>query len=127
LAGAVLPVATAYSVTEAIGFEKGISRSFREAPVFIGLFTGILVIGVLVALVPGLPVISVIVFLQVVNGLVLPIVLIALLRLANNAELMGAHRNGRGFNIIAWGTVVGALLLSILLVGLTVGEWLGVF
>jgi Mn2+/Fe2+ NRAMP family transporter len=125
LAGAVLPVATAYSITEALGFEKGISRNFREAPVFIGLFTGILIFGVLFALIPGLPVIAVIILLQVINGLVLPVVLIALLRLANDRELMGEHRNGRVLNLIAWATIGGAVLLSVVLVALTLGDLAG--
>jgi Mn2+/Fe2+ NRAMP family transporter len=126
LAGAVLPVTTAYSITEALGFEKGISRSFHEAPVFISLFTGILIFSVLFALIPGLPVISVIIFLQVVNGLVLPIVLIALIRLANDDELMGRYKNGIAFNVIAWSAVVAAIVLSLVLVGLTVLEWVGI-
>lgn len=120
LAGAVLPVTTAYSLTEALGFEKGLSRSFREAPVFIGLFTGILVCGAVFALIPGLPVIEVLILLQVVNGLVLPVILIAMLRLANDVEVMGQYRNGRVLNLIAWTAVLGVIALSLLLVGLTV-------
>src|SRR5436309_3667121 len=93
LAAGVLPLATAYSISEALGFEKGVSRSFREAPIFLGIFTFLIVVGGLVAMVPGLPLISVLLFTQVINGLLLPVLLVSILRLVNKRELMGdAHR-----------------------------------
>lgn len=112
LAAAVLPLTTAYSVTEAFGFEKGVEMSFREAPVFMGIFTGLIALGAAIALLPGLPIIQVLLVIQVVNGLLLPVVLIAALRLTNDAELMGAYRNGRIFNAIALATTAFVLLLS---------------
>lgn len=119
LAGAVLPLTTAYSVAEAFGFEKGISRGFREAPVFMGIFTGLIVAGVVVALIPGLPVISLLLGIQVLNGILSPIVLIAALRLSNDVEIMGEHRNTRTFNIIATGAVIVVILLTVALIGTT--------
>ena len=97
LAAAILPIATSYVVAESLGFEKGIGRRRDEAPVFIGLITAMIVISTLVAMVPGVPVISLLVGVQVVNGLLLPINLFFVWRLARNEELMGEHRNkGRG-------------------------------
>jgi len=124
LAAAVLPLTTAYSVTEAFGFEKGISMGFREAPVFMGIFTGLIGLGALFALLPGLPLIQVLLVIQVVNGLLLPVVLIAALRLTNDRELMGSFRNGRLFNLIAGATTLFVILLSSIYILVTL---LGVF
>ena len=106
LAAAVLPLATSYSICESFGFERGVSFSFREAPIFQGLFTGMLALGALVALIPGLPLIQLMIFVQVVNGVLLPILLVFILRLVNDRSIMGKYVNGRFNNIIAWGTTV---------------------
>src|SRR5207245_5199525 len=90
LAAGVLPLATAYSISEAFGFEKGVSSSFREAPIFLGIFTFLVALGALIAMMPGLPLIRVLLVTQVINGMLLPIILIASLRLSNNRELMCA-------------------------------------
>lgn len=119
LAGAVLPLTTAYSLSEAFGFEKGISRGFREAPVFMGVFTGLIVAGTLLALVPGLPVITILLGIQVLNGMLSPIVLIAALRLSNDPDIMGEYRNGPVFNVIATITVIAIVLLTITLLVMT--------
>ncbi|HLV99118.1 MAG TPA: divalent metal cation transporter [Ktedonobacterales bacterium] len=113
----VLPLSTAYAICEAFGFECGVSRSFHEAPVFQGLFTGLIVLGVLIALIPGLPVIPILINLQVLDALLLPILLIFIVRLVNNRRLMGRYTNGRVYNGIAWATtvVIGALALAYLL------------
>ena len=117
LAAGVLPLATAYSISEALGFEKGVSRSFREAPIFIGIFTFLVVVGALVALLAGRErQISVLLVTQVINGLLLPVVLIAVLRLVNNKEIMGEHVNGTFFNIAAWLTALVVSALSITLI-----------
>jgi len=120
LAAGVLPLATAYSISEALGFEKGVSSSFREAPIFLGIFTFLVALGALIAVMPGLPLIRVLIVTQVINGLLLPVVLIAILRLVNNRELMGAHVNGPVFNIAAWLTTVVVSALSFLLIVATV-------
>ncbi|MGI8403271.1 MAG: NRAMP family divalent metal transporter [Thermomicrobiales bacterium] len=112
LAAGVLPLATAYSVTEAFGFEKGISRTFREAPIFLGLFTGLIAVGAAIALIPGINVITLLVSTQVINGMLLPIVLITILLLVNDRELMGKRVNGRLYNAISWFTVGSVVLLS---------------
>jgi Mn2+/Fe2+ NRAMP family transporter len=104
LAAAVLPLSTAYSITESFGFERGVSYSFREAPIFHGIFTGMLVLGVLIALVPGLPLIQLIVVSQIINGILLPFLLVFILRLVNDRRIMGEHINSRLQNFIGVGT-----------------------
>lgn len=120
LAMGVLPLATAYSISEALGFEKGLSRSFREAPIFLGIFTGLILVGALISLIPGIPQIQLLLFTQCINGLLLPIILVAILSLANNKEIMGEYKNRTVFNIAAWITTVVVSILSVLLIGKTV-------
>jgi len=124
LAMGVLPLATAYSLTEALGFEKGVSRSFREAPIFLGIFTALLVIGSLVALIPGIPQIRLLLFTQCVNGLLLPVILFAILKLANNPEIMGEYRNRSWLNVLAYATAIIVSALSILLIAKTIADML---
>lgn len=106
LAGAVLPLTTAYAVSEVFGTPKGVSLDFRRAPIFFRLFTGMILLGVVVSLVPDLPVIDWLVTVQVLNGILLPIILIFVLRLINNERLMGVLKNTRVHNILGWGTFV---------------------
>ena len=120
LAAGVLPLATAYSISEALGFEKGVSRSFREAPIFLGTFTFLVAVGALIAVIPNLPLIRVLLVTQVINGLLLPVVLFAVLRLVNNRELMGAHVNGPLHNIAAWLTAIIVTALSLAFIIITV-------
>ena len=120
LAAGVLPLATAYSISEALGFEKGVSRSFREAPIFIGIFTFLVAVGAAIAVLPNLPLIKVLLVTQVINGLLLPVILFAVLRLVNDKELMGANVNGPLYNMAAWLTVIVVTSLSLLLILVTV-------
>ena len=113
LAAGVLPLATAYSISEALGFEKGVSRSFREAPIFLGTFTFLVAVGAAIAIIPNLPLIRVLLVTQVINGLLLPIVLFAVLRLVNDRELMGSHVNGPLHNLLAWATAIVVTILSL--------------
>jgi NRAMP (natural resistance-associated macrophage protein)-like metal ion transporter len=122
LAAAILPVTAAYVIAETFGFEKGISRRIHEAPVFIGVITALIVIGTVVAVIPGIPVISLLVGVQVVNGALLPILLVFIWRLASDRELMGDYRNGRVFNVVAGLTVLATSVLSITLLAVTVGS-----
>jgi Mn2+/Fe2+ NRAMP family transporter len=120
LAMGVLPLATAYSVSEALGFEKGLSHSFREAPIFLGIFTSLILIGAIVALVPGIPQIKLLLFTQFINGLLLPVILIAIVLLSSNSEIMGDYRNSFLYNCLAWFIAVALSLLSLLLIGKTI-------
>jgi Mn2+/Fe2+ NRAMP family transporter len=128
LAMGVLPLATAYSVSEALGFEKGLSRSFREAPIFLGIFTTLIVIGLVVALIPNIPQIRLLLFTQTINGVLLPVLLIAIVSLSSNKEIMGEYANGFFFKIFAWFitwfiTIVVSIL-SLLLIGKTIIDML---
>lgn len=120
MAAGVVPLATAYSISEAFGFEKGLSNTFREAPTFLGIFTFLVALGALIGMLPGLPIIRVLLITQVINGILLPIILIAVLRLVNDRELMGRHVNGPIYNIAAWLTTLIVSASSLLLIIVTI-------
>ncbi|KPV51193.1 Mn transporter [Kouleothrix aurantiaca] len=126
LAAGVLPLATTYVMSEALGFERGVSRSWSEASIFMGLFTGLVALGALIALIPGLPLFQVLVGVYVLNGLLLPIELFAILALVNNRELMGKYTNRAGYNALAWAIAIIVSVLSVGLIGITVLGWFGV-
>jgi len=120
LAMGVLPLATAYSISEALGFEKGLSRTFREAPIFIGIFSALIVIGGLVALIPGIPQIKLLLLTQSINGILLPFILAAIVLLSSNSEIMGKYANGLFFKIFAWLITIIVSILSLMLIGKTI-------
>jgi Mn2+/Fe2+ NRAMP family transporter len=126
LAAGVLPLATTYTMTEALGVERGVSRSWDEAPVFMGLFTGLVALGAVLALIPGLPLIQVLVGVYVLNGLLLPVELFAILRLVNNRELMGPYVNRGLYNLLAWAIAIVVSLLSLVLIVITILGWFGI-
>ncbi|HEY1292425.1 MAG TPA: divalent metal cation transporter [Chloroflexota bacterium] len=115
LAASVLPLSTAYAVCGAFGWERGVSRSWSEAPIFNGLYTALIVIGAAFVLIPGLPLIQVIVATQFLNGVLLPVVLIFVLKLVNDRELMGEFTNNRLFNILSYATTGILVLLTLAL------------
>jgi Mn2+/Fe2+ NRAMP family transporter len=117
LAAGVLPLATAFSVTESLGFEKGVSLSFREAPVFMGLFTALIAIGALVAMIPGLPLFAVLIGVYVLNGTLLPIMLVFVVRLAGNREIMGKYAIGPVYRFFAWATVLVISVAVVVMLG----------
>ncbi len=104
LSAAVLPLATSYSVTETFGLPKGVGLDPRRAPGFFGLFTGLLVVGAALSLIPGLPVIEVLVAIQALNGILMPLTLGFMLVLANDRRLCGSLVNGHLDNVLGWGT-----------------------
>ena len=112
-AASILPISTSYAVCEGLGFESGLDKKFHEAPVFYWLYTVLIVAGAGVLLVPRFPLVHIMVLSQVVNGAVLPFVLIFMLLLTNDRELMGEHTNSRAFNAIAWTTVVVMIALTV--------------
>jgi NRAMP (natural resistance-associated macrophage protein)-like metal ion transporter len=126
LAAAVVPLSTSYSICESFGFERGVSHSFQEAPVFNGIVTGMLAFGALVAMIPGLPLIQLMIIVQVVNGVLLPIILIFILKLVNNPAIMGRYVNRRGENIVAYATTGVMTLLSAALVITTILPIIGI-
>ena len=119
LAAAILPIATAYVISESLGYEKGIGRRREEAPVFVNIITTMIIFSAFVAIIPGVPVISLLVGVQVVNGLLLPINLFFIWRLARSTHVMGA-RSSRGLLDLATGLTVTVLsALSLVLVIMT--------
>jgi len=116
LSAAILPLATAYNVCEGMGFESGIDKQFREAPIFYGLYTTLIVAGAGIVLIPHLPLLKVILFSQVANGILLPFVLVFMLMLVNRKRLMGEYCNGFWGNAIAGSTSVIMIGLTILLI-----------
>jgi len=112
-AASILPISTSYAVCEGLGFESGLDKKFHEAPVFYWLYTVLIVAGAGVLLVPNFPLVHVMVLSQVVNGVVLPFVLVFMLLLVNDRELMGDHVNSLTFNVVAWTTVVVMIALTI--------------
>jgi NRAMP (natural resistance-associated macrophage protein)-like metal ion transporter len=112
----ILPLATAYIICEGFGIEAGVDKSWREAPVFYWLYTLIIIIGAGVILIPDMPLILVMFWSQVVNGVLLPFVLIFMLLLINNADIMGSYVNSRTYNVISWVTVAVMIILTLMMV-----------
>ena len=111
----ILPLATAFYVCEAFGFEAGIDKRWNEAPEFYFLYTGILILAAGIILIPNAPLIEISIWSQVVNGILLPVVLVCMILLINNKKIMGKHVNKVGTNIIGWSTIVILVALSLML------------
>ena len=126
LAGAVLPLATAYAVSEVFGMPKGVNLDFRRAPIFFGLFTGIIFIGAALALIPNLPVIQLLVSVQVLNGMLLPIMLVFILKLVNDQPLMKELKNSRTYNLLGWGTFLLITAAVLIMLGSQLLTMLGI-
>jgi Mn2+/Fe2+ NRAMP family transporter len=125
LAAAVVPLSTSYAVAEALGVERSVSRSFREAPLFLGLFTALIVIGAGVALFGG-NLIALLIGMQFLNGLITPIVLTFILVLANRRSVLGDAVNGPRFRVVATVCVVVIALLASVVLVQTVLSWFGI-
>jgi len=111
----ILPLATSFYVCEAFGFEAGIDKKWEEAPEFFTLYTSILVISTGIILLPNAPLISISLWSQVINGLLLPVFLVCMILLVNNKKIMGEYVNKPLNNIIGWSTVIVLVLLSAML------------
>src|SRR5215831_11381178 len=119
-AACILPLSTAYSVCEGLGFEAGVNRRIREAPIFYGLYTLLIVVGAGVVMIPAFPLVQMILLSQVLNGILLPFVLIFMVLLVNKHDLMGEWINPRWFNVASWITVVVIIGLTLAYVGITI-------
>uniref|UniRef100_Q01RS1 Natural resistance-associated macrophage protein n=1 Tax=Solibacter usitatus (strain Ellin6076) TaxID=234267 RepID=Q01RS1_SOLUE len=119
-AACILPLSTAYSVCEGLGFEAGVNKRMKEAPIFYGLYTLLIAVGAGVILIPKFPLVQMILLSQVLNGILLPFVLIFMVLLINKHELMGEWTNSRAANLVSWITVVIMIGLTLALVGITV-------
>jgi NRAMP (natural resistance-associated macrophage protein)-like metal ion transporter len=111
-AACILPLSTAYTVSEALGFESGLNKKFSEAPSFYWLYTALIALGALIILVPGFPLVKVAVLSQVLNGVLLPFVLVFMLLLVNKSDLMREHKNRRAYNLVAWPLTVVLIALT---------------
>jgi Mn2+/Fe2+ NRAMP family transporter len=111
----ILPLATSFYICEAFGFEAGIDKKWDEAREFYILYTGILVVSALIILIPHAPLIQISIWSQVINGILLPVVLVCMILLINNKKIMGTHVNKPYQNIIGWSAVIILTLLSVLL------------
>lgn len=118
-AASIVPLATAYTVCEGLGFEAGVNKKFREAPVFYWLYTSLIVVGAGLILIPGMPLVRVSYLSQVANGFLLPSILIFMLLLINRADLMGQFTNSRGYNLVARSTVGALVVLTLSLLALS--------
>ncbi|MDX2150570.1 MAG: Nramp family divalent metal transporter [Bryobacteraceae bacterium] len=124
-AACILPLSTAYTVCEGLGFESGVNRRFREAPIFYWLFTGLIVVGGGVVLLPNFPLVPMILLSQVINGVLLPVILIFMVTLVNNKRLMKEWTNSRSYNAVAWVAVVMLVGLTAALVAITIKDLVG--
>lgn len=120
LAASILPLSTTYAICEAFGWERGVNQERADAPIFYGIYTALIVLGAIVALIPGLPLFDIFVYVYLLNGILLPVLLILMLKLANKKRLMGKYVNSSFTNILGWGTTIVLIVLTAVLVVMTV-------
>jgi Mn2+/Fe2+ NRAMP family transporter len=116
LGAIIVPLATSYYICEAMGWERGVNKTFREAPQFMWIYTFMIITASLLVLIPGAPLVFLMVLSAVLNGLLLPFVLIYALSLVNNKKIMGEYVNPRSYNVISWGTVIVIAILALFFV-----------
>jgi NRAMP (natural resistance-associated macrophage protein)-like metal ion transporter len=124
-AASVLPISTAYSVCEGLGFESGVDKSFKQAPFFYWLYTLLIAAGAAVVLIPNFPLVTMTILSQVLNGVLLPFVLYFMLKLINNKDLMGKHTNSHWFNVVAYATAVIVVGLTVVMLWQSVSGMFG--
>lgn len=115
LATAVIPLSTSYAICEAFGWESGVDHDYKDAPAFFGIYTGIIILGALFILIPGISLIQIILITQQIAGILSPIILTFMIILINDKRIMGKYVNNKTQNIISWATVVFIIALSIIL------------
>ena len=115
-AASILPLSTAYTVCEGLGFESGLDKTFKEAPFFYWFYSLLIALGAAVVLIPNFPLVKITILSQVLNGVLLPVVMIFMLRLINKHELMGKHTNSHWFNWVAWATAAIVIGLSLVMI-----------
>src|SRR5271165_1295419 len=121
-AASILPLSTAYTVCEGLGLESGVDKSFKEAPFFYWIYTLLIAGGAAIVLIPDFPLVKVVILSQVLNGVLLPVVIILMLVLINRKDLMGERVNSRWFNAVAWLTAVIVIGLSVAMLFTTAGS-----
>lgn len=120
LAASILPLSTTYAICEAFGWERGVNQEAADARIFYGIYTALIIIGAVVALIPGLALFEIFVYVYLLNGILLPVLLVLMLRLASNPRLMGKHVNSRWVNLLGWGMAGVLIVLTTVLVVTTV-------
>lgn len=127
-AASVLPLSTSFVICEGLGFEAGVDRKFKEAPIFYGLYTTLIILGAGAILIPGAPLVQIAVMSQVLNGFLLPFILVFVLLLVNRRDLMGDLVNSRTYNAVAWATSMAMIILTLAVViaGIWTGNGIGV-
>jgi Mn2+/Fe2+ NRAMP family transporter len=120
LGAIIVPLATAYYICEAMGWEAGINKSFRQAPQFMWIYTALIAISSMLVLIPGAPLVTLMVLSSVLNGLLLPFVLVFALSLINNKKIMGDFINSKWHNYISWTTVATLIVLTTALIVMTI-------
>ncbi len=113
LGAIIVPLATAYYICEAMGWERGVNKTFKEAPQFMWIYTLTIALASLLVLIPGAPLVFLMVLSAVINGLLLPFVLVFAILLINNRKLMGEFTNSKMYNYISWGTVIAVICLTV--------------
>ncbi len=121
-AACILPLSTVYTVCEGLGFESGLNKRFKEAPVFYWLYTFLIVVGAGVILIPGFDLVRMILFSQVINGVLLPVILIFMTLLINRQSVMKEWTNSRFYNFISWGSVALMIGLTLALVAISIQD-----
>jgi Mn2+/Fe2+ NRAMP family transporter len=116
LGAIIVPLATSYYICEAMGWEAGVNKTFKEAPQFMYIYTALIVASALLVLIPGAPLVLLMILASVLNGILLPFVLLYAISLVNNRKLMGDYVNLKGYNYISWGTVIILITLTIFMV-----------
>jgi Mn2+/Fe2+ NRAMP family transporter len=122
-AACILPLSTVYSVCEGLGFESGVNKRFSEAPVFYWLYTILIVVGAAVILIPGFDLVKMILFSQVINGVLLPVILIFMTLLINKHSIMKEWTNSRFYNIISWTSVALMIGLTLALMAISIQDF----
>ncbi len=125
LAASVLPLTAAYAITEAFGWERGIDRTWAEAPAFNAIYTFVIFFGAGLVLIPKAPLIQVMVLSQTLGGILLPFMLVFMVKLINDRRIMGKYVNTRSQNLMAWGTIVTVIGLTVTLFGMQIGQAVG--
>ena len=118
LAACVLPGVTSSAICEAFGWERGADRNWEEAPIYRGLITAIIAASALLVIMPGVDLFQIMMSAQVINGVLLPILLVFLVFIAQDKHIMGKYRNGRVWNVLTWGTIILITVLTVVMFGL---------
>ena len=118
LAACVLPGVTSSAICEAFGWERGADRSWEEAPVYRGIITAVIAASALLVIMPGVDLFQIMMSAQVINGVLLPVLLVFLLLIAQDRHIMGRYRNGRAWNVLTWATIVIITVLTVVMFAL---------